>query len=802
MVIDGTAVRRRAGGGVAGGRPGRRLWAPVISLRAVCPFVVLLMLSAGCGRDQGQGASQAEQGIFADMGDPLPSATAEQLATFERGRQVGMHRFTPEEGLGPDFNVTSCTSCHEKPTIGGAAGRYRNFLLVRAVLSDGSSINVGVNGVQPQFTLKPGGRRPTDPGTNLEATRNPIPFFGVGLLAEIPESEILKREDPNDADGDGISGRANYDRGFVGRFGRKAQTVSIEGFIRGPLFNHLGITTNPLPDALKAMLPVPSAAPPSSSLADLLFVKPALAQVAAPDTPLTDDDGVPDPEMSDQDLFDLVSFSMLLAAPRPDPPTAETEAGSQLFEQIRCTACHVRALQGPRGPIPAYSDLLLHDMGPDLADGMVFGLASGSEFRTQPLWGVAAVAPYLHDGRADTLDEAIRMHGGEAAASRDAYVALTSAEQDEVIAFLNSLGGSKQRSDGLLPPGAPILPARTVGGPDAPLSASEQQLFSRGRQLFDRDIPLAEGLGPNFNGDSCRACHFMPVIGGSGPADVDVSRQGRLENGIFTAPEGGTIAPRDSTSGNTRPPIDPISNTFETRQPPPLFGLGFLESIPDADILANADCDNPDPSAISGCAHILPSGQLGRFGWKANVPSVEEFARDALSNESGLTVPSVFGFTFGTLTDSDAVQDPETNEDDIDALVFYMKHLAPPPGQSKDPEAEARGKILFDQVGCTGCHVTTFVAPGGIVAYTDLLLHQVAPDGSPGIADGSAGPLEIRTPPLWGLSLTAPYMHDGRSFSIDDAIDRHDAEGAQSRQAYEALTAGEKSDLLAFLGSL
>ena len=78
----------------------------------------------------------------------------------------------------------------------------------------------------------------------------------------------------------------------------------------------------------------------------------------------------------------------------------------------------------------------------------------------------------------------------------------------------------------------------------------------------------------------------------------------------------------------------------------------------------------------------------------------------------------------------------------------------------------------------------------------------MAPDGSPGIADGSAGPLEIRTPPLWGISLTPPYMHDGRSFSIDDAIDRHDAEGARSREAYGALTAEEKADLLAFLASL
>jgi len=769
---------------------------------AVASVALLAMLAAGCGGDGEGGPPPAEPpGIFADMGDPSPLATAEQLAAFERGRAVGMRRFAPADGLGPDFNVTACTACHEKPVLGGAAGRYRNFLLVRAVLNDGSSINEGVNGVQPQFTLGPGGRRPTDSGTNLEVTRNPIPFFGVGLLAEVPESEILKRQDANDADGDGISGRANFDRGFVGRFGRKAQTVSIEGFIRGPLFNHLGITTDPLSDRLKAMLPVPSAVPESSSLSQLLFVRAAHAQVAAPEEPLKDNDGVPDPEMSEQDLFDLVSFAMLLAPPRPDPPTAETLAGSQRFEQLGCTACHVRELQGPHGPLPAYSDLLLHDMGPELADGIVMGLASGSEFRTQPLWGVGAVAPYLHDGRADTLDDAIRMHGGEAAASRDAYVALGPAEQEEVIAFLDSLGGAKQRSEGLLPPGAPIPPVGVLGGPAAPLTAAEKKLFLRGREVFDRDISLAKGLGRNFNGDSCRACHFLPVIGGSGPADVDVSRQGHLEDGVFTAPATGTMAPRDSTSG-TRPPIDPSSNTFETRQTPPIFGLGFLESIPEADILANQDCRNPDPTAISGCAHILPSGQLGRLGWKANVPNLAEFARDGLSNECGVTVPPVPGRSFGALTDSDGVPDPEIGEDDIDALVFFMQQLAPPPGRSRDPEAEAEGKTLFGQVGCTGCHVTDFVAPGGITAYTDLLLHQVAPDGSPGIADGSAGPLQIRTPPLWGISLTPPYMHDGRSFSIEDAIARHDGEAAHSRDAYESLTAEDKANLLAFLASL
>ncbi len=747
----------------------------------------------------------AELGIFGDLGDPLPQASAEQLATFERGRQIASRVFNKEDGLGPDFNVVSCNACHEKPVAGGSAGHYRDFLLVRAVLEDGSSIPVGVNGVQPQFTLGPGGRRPTDPSTNLEATRNPIPFFGVGLLAELPEFEILRHEDPDDADEDGISGRANYDRGFVGRFGRKAQTVSIEGFIRGPLFNHLGLTTDPLTDEMKALLPVPSA--PFDDSANLLspltefFVKAAYAQVAAPEEPTVDEDGVPDPELSSQDLFDLVSFAMLLAAPRPDPPTVLSEAGAQRFADLGCAACHIPALEGPRGPVPAYSDLLLHDMGEELADHMEMGLAGGAEFRTQPLWGVAAVAPYLHDGRADTLDDAIRLHGGESAASRDAYADLDQEAQAEVIAFLESLGGANQRSNGLLPPNAPIPQVGVLAGPDRALTAEEVLLFDRGRAVFDRDLPIGGGMGPTFNGDSCRACHFLPVIGGAGPADVDVIRHGRLDNGLFTAPERGTIAPRHSTA-NARPSIDETANVFETRQTPPLFGLGFLESIPAADILANEDCDNPDPEAVSGCAHILTSGELGRLGWKANVPSLAEFARDAMSNELGITVPDVGDLSFGTLQDADASPDPEITEGDLDALVFFMQRLAPPKRRNQDSEAEAAGEVLFEAVGCSDCHVTDFVSPSGAVPYTDLLLHQVAPDGDVGIVDGGAALLEIRTPPLWGLSLTPPYMHDGRAFTVEEAIARHEGEATRSRLQFEMLTDEDRGNLLAFIESL
>ncbi|MEM9493399.1 MAG: hypothetical protein AAGC55_29900, partial [Myxococcota bacterium] len=157
-----------------------------------------IAIAAACGDD---GVGQAE-GIFADLGQPMPSATAAQQDTFARGREVALRRFTDSDGLGPHFNVTFCAACHEKPVFGGSGGRYRNFLLVGQQLSDGSFTSTGINGVQAQYTLAPGGREPSDEDTNLAATRNPIPFFGAGLLAEISDEEILSRADPDDADGD------------------------------------------------------------------------------------------------------------------------------------------------------------------------------------------------------------------------------------------------------------------------------------------------------------------------------------------------------------------------------------------------------------------------------------------------------------------------------------------------------------------------------------------------------------------------------------------------------------------------
>ncbi|MBK8171338.1 MAG: c-type cytochrome [Sandaracinaceae bacterium] len=724
-------------------------------------------------------------GIFAPLGRPLPGLSAEDAAAFERGRLVALRQFTPADGLGPSINATSCGGCHERPALGGASGRYRNFLMVGKFREPDHGFEpLGSNGDAQEYSLVDG-REPSDPETVVTATRHAIPFFGTGLLSEIPDAELRSREDPYDSDHDGISGIANVDHDLVGRFGRKAQNVTIEQFVRGPMFNHMGLTSLGLTDADRAALPIPIVGPPSSDVAD--------------------DDGVSDPELARGDIVDLMSFALLLAAPTPDAPTVQSERGRGFFADAHCTSCHVASLAGPRGGIPAYTDLLLHDMGPELADGIVQGFAIAYEYRTQPLWGVAAAGPYLHDGRADTLDEAIRAHGGEAAQARDAYVAMAPDARDDLVEFLLSLGGRNTRGTGTVPSGTLVGEVGSYGGPVAGLLETPIADFLAGREVFDRDFGFGVGLGPLFNGDSCRGCHSTPTIGGAGAFDVNVVRHGMLDtDGAFTAPTIGTIAHRHSVDGSVRGAFDDTANVIELRQTPAIYGLGRIELIGDDTIRAAEDADDLNGDGISGRAHILADGRLGRFGWKAQIPDLDEFARDALSAEMGITLPVQDGRVFGTLRDDDEFADPEVSIEDVRTLVAYMRTLAPPPRTHHDIAREAQGELMFTTFGCASCHTPLLPTRMGmpVPLYSDVLLHDVASPEARGITDGNATPREFRTAPLWGLAQTAPYMHDGRAFTIEDAIAAHDAEAATARAAVSSASAEDRAALVAFLSSL
>jgi len=771
--------------------------------------------------------SEVAEGIFGKMGEPMELADDEQRERFERGRELALKRFDDEDGVGPSFNTTRCVSCHEVPAFGGSSPRYRNFFLI----GDSSSGGVELfsepgpethpdhpresieapnpasvkSGVQLRYRSEEPSRNAMPARADVIAQRNAIPFFGAGAIGMIPQEAILEREDPRDRDGDGISGRANsVGPATIGRFGRKAQTDSLEGFVRGPMFNHVGITTAPLTPEQRRELPLRDGDGEAATRSDGLRER-GQHQVASPNEPLEDSDDVDDPEMSREELFQLVSFARLLAAPEPDELDEEGRRGREHFEGIGCTGCHTPTMESPRGDIPLYSDLLLHDMGPELADGIAMEQASGSEFRTQPLWGIAATEPYLHDGRADTIDEAIRMHGGEAEEASEAYADLSGEKREAIVAFLRSLGGADRDSEGRIPPDDPVPEPGNVEGPVEGLTNSEMETFSRGRRLFDRDIPMSEGLGPAFNGDSCRACHFEPTTAGGGPPGVDVTRAGHVTaDETFEAPPGGTLLHRFDVEFDRRPAAADTSNVFELRQPPPLYGLGKVDDIPVEHIEQREDPMDMDGDGISGRVARLEDGSVGIFGWKAIFPSLEDFVRDALTNEMGLTVPDRPNVSAGRRTDSDGADDPEFAGERYDALQLYVDKLSPPP-VSGDPEGDVGlGKQVYSEVGCADCHVPEMKTADGesVALHSDLLIHEVMPQDYRGVAGGAAGPREFRTPPLWGVSASGPYMHDGLSWTLDDAIRRHAGEAKDAANAYGALSEERREALIAYLESI
>jgi CxxC motif-containing protein (DUF1111 family) len=375
--------------------------------------LAVALLLVGCG-----GGSGAQ--VAAQLGDPNPGLSAEMLAAFDRGREVFVRRFVRAEGHGPDFNVDSCKSCHEIPVVGGSAPLYRNFFLVGRIQPNGA-FTAAMEG--NQFVARTFSyvrtQRETIPDDTVLAQRSAPPIFGLGVFEKLSADEIASNSDPTDLDGDGISGRTNIDGTLVGRFGYKSQEGSLIDFVRGPFFNHMGLTSN-----------FPTVPPPGQLS--------AAPQVAPPAQPLTDNDGVPDPELPDEDLIDLVIFLRELAAPQPLPMDETASRGETLFFDVGCAKCHVPNLKLSGPPALAYTDLLIHDMGPELADQVTQLLASGSEFRTQPLWGLRHHAPFLHDGRAATVDDAIRLHGGEAQGIRDAYAALPQPDRDAILAFLET----------------------------------------------------------------------------------------------------------------------------------------------------------------------------------------------------------------------------------------------------------------------------------------------------------------------------------------------------------------------------
>ena len=340
----------------------------------------------------------------------------------------------------------------------------------------------------------------------------------------------------------------------------------------------------------------------------------------------------------------------------------------------------------------------------------------------------------------------------------------------------------------------PIPSPGVAGAPHTPLSAGEQARFLRGRLLFDKDFLATDGGGPVFNGDSCRSCHLDPVIGGAGGIDVQVQRP-EMETGGPPA-ETGDLAQTHAMPGVDREEIPESGVLFvEERNSPSILGLGLVETISDATILQRTA--PTDANHFEGMAHMLAGNVVGRFGWKAQVPDLESFVRDAMGNELGVTVPDT-GSAFGFIADGDTVLDPELQQDEQDDIVFFLRSLDFPPRLPSTPQI-TNGAALFNSVGCALCHAPTL---DGVELYSDLLLHDVQQPGFQGVTQGDAVSGFYRTAPLRGLRSTAPYFHDGREETVRDAIERHDGQAAPVIDSFKLLSQADQEALLAFLDSL
>ena len=384
--------------------------------------ILLCSVLTGCGI-----ADETE--VEAPAGTPLPGVTTHESEQFVLGQALFNRAFTPEEGLGPLFNQVSCSSCHDLPTSGGHGAEpvtkvsdFDEHTKCNLLKEDGGDLlqasvvpALRTAGILPE-------RIPVS-ATAVTELRAPA-LYGIGLVEAIEDEDILIKADPDDQDGDGISGRPGLGPdGSLGRFGNKAQHATLSEFIENAIRGEMGLTTPAHPvEEMPNGLPLPEGSDP-----------------------------VPDPEIETSDLTLLSAYIGFLAQPPRrtlDSPEdqAASEEGRQIFANIGCATCHTPTLVTGNHQSSAlnrkrfriYSDLLLHDMGPELASICAPG-ASPSEWRTTRLVGLYLRSEFLHDGRARSVRDAILMHGGEAESARYRFQDLTPELQQSVLLFLRTL---------------------------------------------------------------------------------------------------------------------------------------------------------------------------------------------------------------------------------------------------------------------------------------------------------------------------------------------------------------------------
>lgn len=423
--------------------------------------------------------------------------------------------------------------------------------------------------------------------------------------------------------------------------------------------------------------------------------------------------------------------------------------------------------------------------------------------------------------------------------------------------------------------------------PSANLAPVRRLDFSVGNSFFRSPWVIApstttarDGLGPLFNTNACQNCHIKdgrghpPEPGDSNAVSMLVrlsipdhasQAESIKRNGVLFEPTYGLqlqdmAVPGVAPEGKVRVEYDPLTvrfrdgTTVELRRPtlritqlgygpmhpearvsariaPPMIGLGLLEAIPDAAILANADPDDKSDTGISGRPNwvwddVQQKVVLGRFGWKAGQPNVNQQNIHAFTGDMGLTTRQR-AFDDCTLAQTDCLAaphgngpdgEPEVSDNILRLVEFYTRNLGVPARRNVDDPQVLAGKSLFFQAGCQQCHTPKFTTRADAVEpelanqvirpYSDLLLHDMGEGLADNRTEFQANGREWRTPPLWGIGLTGTvsghtqFLHDGRARNLLEAILWHGGEAQAAQRRVLAYDADQRAALLAFLNSL
>jgi CxxC motif-containing protein (DUF1111 family) len=375
----------------------------------------------------------------------------------------------------------------------------------------------------------------------------------------------------------------------------------------------------------------------------------------------------------------------------------------------------------------------------------------------------------------------------------------------------------------LLPP----LPVanEVIDGPLDNLTGEQLKIHLSGAEEFDEVYSIENGLGPAFVSTSCGSCHAGV---GKGHPFTTLTRFGQSDTLGNTFLQQGAPQLQHRTLPSYIPETIPSGASFTKLTAPINAGLGFLDLVSDADLIAFSDPLDIDGDGISGVpnwntipSYVIPRANalthnnkyICRFGKKGSTYDLLQQTAVAFNQDMGINS------AFEPIDNYSQLKvDPEVGNSNINNVVFYLKTIQQPLQRKENDISIQKGKQLFQSINCTGCHKETLKTNYSVIEplsnkefhpYTDLLLHDMGNSLNDNYTEGSALPSEWRTPALWGLGLSPIsqggefyLMHDGRARSISEAINMHDGEATKSKEKFNQLTQQEKEDVLEFLNSL